>query len=156
MRISNIIAGTAAVLLVAGFAAPAAQAQTSVNLLGTVANLCVLTVTTPGVLTAAPTGIELSSAQTGGVPALLAVIATGAHPTITFTAPGVTGPSAAGATTQMSFTSGGGANRAFDSAGYSFTANRLLDTVTINGKTTNASGFATGLYTVSTTATCSQ
>ncbi|HEX7821396.1 MAG TPA: hypothetical protein VF463_12365 [Sphingobium sp.] len=131
-----------------------AQAQT-INLIGTVINLCVLTVATPGSLAIASSGLELSTAH-GGLPASLTVVATGSNPTITFSTPSVSGPSSGGSTTEISYSSPGGANRAYDVAGYSYPMNRLLDTITVNGRATNASGFRSGVYTVSATATCSQ
>lgn len=133
-----------------------AGAQTGINLIGTVVNLCVLTLSTPGVLQIASTGIELGSAQPGGVAAALTVVATGSAPTITFSAPSLSGPSSGGATTQLAYASSGGASRAYDSAGYTYAMNRLLDTITINGRSTNATGFSTGAYTINATATCSQ
>lgn len=141
-------------LLVCGVTSPA-HAQ-NVNLVGTVANLCVLTLSTPGTLAVSPTGLELSTTELGGLAAVLAVVATGSNPTITITAPTLTGPSAAGSTPQLAFNSVGGANRGYSNAAYTFSANRLLDTITINGKATNANGFQTGLYTLAATATCSQ
>ena len=140
---------------VIAYAAPA-SAQTGINLVGTVVNLCVLTLSTPGVLQIASSGVELGSAQTGGVAAALTVVATGAAPTITFSAPSLSGPSSSGATTQLAYASTGGASRAYDTTGYTYAMNRLLDTITINGRSTNATGFSTGAYTINATATCSQ
>ena len=131
------------------------QAQT-ISLVGTIVNLCVLTVSTPGILAVSGTGTELSTTQSGAVPATLTVVATGTNPTVTFTAPGITGPSSGGATTEFAYTSSGGANRTYGTTGYIYAMNRLLDTITINGRATNASGFASGLYTLSATATCAQ
>lgn len=132
-----------------------AQAQ-NISLAGTVVNLCVVTISTPGVLAVTSNGLDMTTAQTGGAPATLAVVATGTNPTITFTSPTLTGPSSGGATTQMSYTSSGGANHAFDSNSYVYVMNRLLDTITINGKASNAAGFKSGVYTINSTATCSQ
>lgn len=137
-------------------AAPTPAAAQTVNLVGTVVNLCVLTLATPGVLAVSPTGLDLGTTQTGGVPASLTVVATGSNPTITFTSPGLTGPSSSGATTEVAYTSVGGATRAMGSGGYVYAMNRLIDTVTINGHAANAGGFRSGIYTIATTATCSQ
>lgn len=137
---------------------PQAAYPASVTLAGTVVNLCVLTLSTPGTLGIAATGTEISSQETGGIAASLSVVATGANPTITFTAPGLSGPSASttGATTNLSYTSGGGANQSYTGSGYVYSMNRLLDSITVNGRATNSAGFVSGLYTISTTATCSQ
>jgi hypothetical protein len=80
------------------------------------------------------------------------------NPTISVTAPALSGPSAStsGAVTQIAYTSGGGASQVYTSGIYNYVMNRLLDTMTIDAKATNAVGFTTGSYTISTTATCSQ
>ncbi|MBB6124731.1 hypothetical protein [Sphingobium subterraneum] len=135
--------------------APAVNAQT-VSLNGVVANICVLTLTTPGILTVSSGGTEIATSNAGAIPALMSVVATGTNPTVTFTAPALTGPSASGATTEISFSSPGGANRAFASTGYTRPMTGLLDTLTINGRARNSSGFQTGTYSITSTATCSQ
>lgn len=145
---------TASVIATGGLST-SAQAQ-SVSFTGTVVNLCVLTISTPGVLAVESTGQQLSTAQTGGVAATLAVVATGTNPTITFSSPTLTGPSAGGATTQLAYSSVGGASRTYDTSGYVYAMNRLLDTITVNGRATNSSGFRSGSYTITATATCSQ
>jgi hypothetical protein len=132
-----------------------AHAQT-VNITGTVINLCVLTLSTPGVLTVSTTGLDLATTQGGGVPASLSVVATGSNPTITFSTPTLTGPSSSGATTELAYTSVGGATRSMGSSGYVYAMSRLIDTITINGHASNPSGFRSGVYTISATATCSQ
>ncbi len=132
-----------------------AQAGT-ISMTGTILNLCILTVTTPGLLAVTGPGTELSTTQTGGVAATMTVVATGTNPTITFSTPGITGPSASGSTAEFSYTSAGGANQGFSTGSYLYAMNRLLDTITINGRATNASGFQSGLYTMSATATCAQ
>jgi hypothetical protein len=131
------------------------RAQT-ISMTGIIVNLCVLTVTTPGQLAVTGAGTDLSSSQTGGSAATLTVVATGTNPTITFSAPGITGPSASGATSEFAYSSSGGASRAFASSGYIYAMNRLLDTVSISGRANNPNGFASGLYTMSATATCAQ
>lgn len=131
-----------------------AQAQT-INLIGTVVNLCVLTVATPGSLAIAANGLQLATTN-GGVPASLTVIATGTNPTVTFSSPALVGPSSSGATTEVAYSSTGGASHSYDSSGYVYAMNRLLDTITINGRASNSSGFRSGVYTISATATCSQ
>jgi len=148
----------AAMLLAAGLVVPQAAYPASVTLAGTVVNLCVLTLATPGSLGISGTGTELSSQETGGLAASLSVVATGTNPTVTFTAPNLSGPasSTSGATTNLSYTSAGGASQAYTANGYVYSMNRLLDNITINGRSTNSAGFVSGLYTISSTATCSQ
>ena len=128
----------------------------TITLGGTVVNVCVLTVTTPGVVTTSPTGTELSTTETGGSPATLTVVATGTNPTITFSSVGITGPSAGSSTAELAYTSAGGANSGYGSSGYVYSVNQLLDTVTINGRATNSSGFQSGAYSLTSTATCAQ
>lgn len=142
-------------ILSAGIGSPSAQAQT-ISFSGTVVNLCVLTISTPGLLSVESSGMELATAHTGGVAASLSIVATGTNPTITFSTPTLTGPSSSGATTQLSYASPGGASRGYDGSGYVYAMNRLLDTVTINGRASNPSGFRSGVYSITSTATCSQ
>lgn len=138
----------------AGVAVPA-QAQI-INMTGTVINLCVLTISTPGILAVGANGLDLSTTQSGGVAASLTVVATGTNPTITFSTPSLTGTSSSGATTEVAYSSSGGASRSMGSGGYVYAMNRLLDTITINGRANNPNGFRSGIYTISSTATCSQ
>jgi hypothetical protein len=150
----NILHASAATTIALTMTVPA-QAQT-VSMSGLVINLCVLSLTTPGTLVSAPTGITLSTAEIGGIPALLTVVAAGTNPTITFSAPTVVGPSASTSTVEFAYSSLGGANRPFTSTGYVAPLAQLLDAITINGRVTNANGFGAGTYTVSATATCAQ
>jgi len=133
----------------------AAYGQT-ITLGGTVINVCVLTLSTPGVVTVSPSGTELSTSETGGTPATLTVVATGTNPTITFSSVGMTGPSAGGSTAELAYSSVGGASSGYSSSGYVYSVSQLIDTVTINGRATNASGFLSGVYSLTSTATCSQ
>lgn len=137
-------------------AVPAAAANVSFT--GAVANLCVLTITTPGTLGMAASGTGMSSEDTGGLPALLAVAATGSSPSISFSAPDLNGPSGstANATKEISYSSPGGANQGYTSQASSYSMNRLIDTVTIKARATNMSGFGTGTYGITSTATCQQ
>ncbi|MFS0737099.1 hypothetical protein ABC347_08615 [Sphingomonas sp. 1P06PA] len=140
-------------------ALPATPAPaTTVSFSGVVANLCVLTLTTPGLMGVSNDGTLLSSRESGGLKAVLAVVATGTNPQLSFSAPQLTGPSAStsSATTLLGYTSLGGGNRALSGGASSFTANRLLDTVTIDGAALNSTGFVTGTYTLSSTVTCQQ
>ena len=150
---SFIGAGLAAGCLVCGSADAA-----NVAFVGAVANVCILTVTTPGVIAAASSGTALSSDATGGAPAMMTIAATGAAPTVLFTAPQLAGPAAStsGATTTMEFSSPGGANQAFTGSASSYAMSRLIDTITLKGQAVNAAGFVTGTYTISSVATCQQ
>lgn len=137
-------------------ATPATAAPQNIIMTGAVLNVCILTVSTPGILATGPSGTELSTTQTGGLAAVLAVVATGTAPTITFTSPAVSGPSSGDAVAAFAYSSPGGASQDFTSSGYTYSMDRLLDTVAINGRATNPTGFASGTYTMSATATCSQ
>lgn len=143
--------------LMAGCAAAPAQAV-NVTLSGLVVNLCVLTLSTPGTLASSADGTELSSDQTGGLPATLTVVATGSAPTINFTAPSLQAPGGASGsiTKAIGYTSLSGAAQGYTSSSSSYTQPGLLDTFTVKGKLNSAVGFSTGTYTISTTATCQQ
>jgi hypothetical protein len=125
---------------------------------GIVSNNCILNVSTPGGLAAAASGTTLSSEELGGINALLVVIATGASPTLQFETPQLTGPNGAipSATTSIGLTSLSGTSQPFVSSGFNFTASRLLDTLTVRAKATNADGFPSGTYTITTNVTCQQ
>ncbi len=125
---------------------------------GALLNSCVLNVSTPGVLGASTDGLTLSSELGTGTPAVVAVVAVGAAPTLSFTAPTVTVPAAHTGTTTTSirYQALGGANQAYTTAASSMSGGPLLDTVTINSRVQSASGFKSGTYTVKTTVTCQQ
>lgn len=146
------LAGGAILLAVS----PASTSAATVTLTGLVANMCVLTLSTPGLIAVTPQGTEVSTTQAGGVPAIMSVVATGTNPTLSFTAPTLSGPSAAGATTELAFSSPGGAVRDFTASDYTVVVNRLLDTVTINGRARNTGGFASGSYSIASNVTCTQ
>lgn len=148
----NLVLATCLVAL------PAPLCAAAVTFTGAIANLCVLTLSTPGTLGVSTDGTELSSSEAGGVKAVLAVVSTGTNPTVSFTAPSLTGPTASvtGATKSLSYASPGGAAQGATSGSYAYTMNRLLDTLTIDARATNPAGFATGTYTISSTATCQQ
>lgn len=138
--------------------ASAPAGATSVSFAGTVVNLCVLTVSTPGLLGTSGTGTTLASTETGGVKAILAVVATGTNPTLNFSAPALAGPagSIGGAVTSIAYTSPGGGAQSYTSAASSYSSTRLIDTLTIDARAVNANGFVSGAYAVSTTVTCQQ
>ena len=142
--------------------APApASAQTIVQFDGLVIASCVLTVSTPGVLGVnSSSGTEIGSEQTGGVASVLAVVATAGRPTLSFTAPTLSvkpGAYSGTPTVSLKYTSLGGANQAYPSSASQYTSNNILaDTVTLNAKATDSSGFAAGNYRIQTTATCQQ
>lgn len=138
------------------FAANAQAAE--VRLVGIVVNTCTLTLTTPGTLASASDGVTLGSQETTGLPAVLAVISTGTRPTLNFTAPTITGPSGwtGSSTVSMAYTSLSGITQAYTTAASSAQTSALLDTLTINAKAVNATGFITGTYTIASTVTCQQ
>lgn len=130
----------------------------TITFTGAVANTCVINISTPGVLAMAAAGTTLSSEEALGTNAILAVIATGTAPQLQFTLPVLGGPAAsiAAASTQMAYTSPGGAAQAYTPSASNYTMNRLLDTITVKAKATNSDGFASGTYTISSTVTCQQ
>ena len=162
VRIHSLLSLTASLGALAAVLAPTpVQAQTVVQFDGLVIASCVLTVSTPGVLAAnASSGTEVGSEQSGGAAAVLAVIATAGRPTISFTAPTMSvKPGAYSGTPSVSlkYTSPGGANQAYTSSASQYTSTNILaDTITLNAKATDSSGFAAGSYRIQTTATCQQ
>lgn len=138
-----------------------AQAQTVVQFDGLVIASCVLSVSTPGVLgVSTSSGTEIGSEQPSGVAAVMAVVATAGAPTISFTAPTMSvkpGAYSGSPTVALKYTSLGGANQAYTSSSSQYTStNPLTDTITLNAKATDSSGFAAGSYRIQTTATCEQ
>lgn len=124
-----------------------------VALIGGVLNSCVL-LASPGTMAVAASGTTLASeGALGGLPATLSVIATGSQPTLSFTAPSLTGP-VSGATTEIRY-QGAVANQAYTS-GPSTASTQLIDLLTVNARVISAQGFDTGTYTVTTTVTCGQ
>ena len=144
------------VLAAAAICGPSGAAN--VSLTGAVANVCLLTVATPGTLGMGPNGTTLSSEETGGLNATVTVTATGSNPTISFSAPTLAGPSAStgSATKQIGYNSPAGANQGYTDGASTYTMNRLLDSVTVRGRATNLDGFVTGTYTIASTVTCQQ
>lgn len=152
-------AGGGATLLALGLHAPA-PAQTVVPFDGKVIASCVLTVTTLGVLGTSSTATELGSELSGGVAAVLDVVATGGAPTVLFTAPTMATKPAAytgSPIVSLKYTSTGGANQPYTSAASQYTStNRRKDTVTLAAKAVDSGGFNAGDYRLQTTATCQQ
>jgi len=137
-----------------------AQAQTVVPFNGTIVASCILTVSTSGVLAMSTTGTEIGSEQVGGGAAVLGIVATGGAPTILFTAPSMSiKPTAYVGTPVVSlkYSSPGGANQPYTTAASQYTStNPLGDTVTLNAKAVDSTGFTAGGYRLQTTATCQQ
>ena len=137
-----------------------AQAQTVVPFNGIIIASCILTVTTSGVLAMSTSGTEIGSEQTGGIPAVLGVVATGGAPTLLFTAPimSIKPVTYVGTpTVSLKYSSTGGANQAYTTAASQYTStNPLGDVVTLNAKAVDSSGFTAGSYRLQTTATCQQ
>lgn len=143
-----------AALLCFGLASVADAA--SVTFTGSVTNTCVINLTLPGTLGLASSGTTLSSEEAGGSNAIMAVIATGSAPVLQFSAPALAGPTTSGTTKMISYTSLSGTTQAYTADASSITLSRLLDTVTVKARATNADGFASGTYTISSTVTCQQ
>lgn len=150
---------TLSIALLAAATPASVEAQTVIPFTGIVLESCVLTVSTPGVLAMSSSGTELGSQASGGVAAVLGVVATGGAPTVKFTAPTMSVKPAAYAgssAVSLAYTSTGGANQAYTTAASQYTASGTLDAVTLHAKAVDASGFAAGNYTLRTTATCEQ
>lgn len=143
--------------LIASFcAAPLGAAD--VRLIGNVVNSCTLGISVGGALVADSAGTTLrSDTGTGARPATLLVSGLGLGPTLTFTAPTLTGPAGFTAdTVQFSYSvAGTGQSRGFAATGATATS-RIIDTVTINGLVGSAAGFPEGTYTETVVVTCSQ
>lgn len=125
---------------------------------GSLINSCVLNVSTPGVLGPSSDGQTLSSETGTGVAAIMAVVAVGSSPTLSFSAPTLQTPAgfSGSATTAIRYQAISGHTQAYTTGASSMTGGSLLDTITINSRVQNAGGFASGLYTVRTTVTCQQ
>lgn len=149
------IAGLSTIGLV-GTTLPAQAAD--VVFTGTLANSCVLNLSTPGVLGQASDGTTLTSETGTGVAAIMAVTAVGTRPTLSVGAPTLTAPAAftGSANTAIRYQALSGATQAYTSSATSFLAGALLDTITFNARVQSANGFASGTYTVRTTVTCQQ
>lgn len=135
---------------------PLAAWAAPVTLVGNALNSCILTVSVGGIMVADSAATTMrSDTGTGARPATLLVAALGAAPTLTFAAPTLTGPSGfTPDSVQFSYTvNGSGASRGFASTGATASSN-LIDTVSINGLVTSATGFPTGTYTETVNVTC--
>jgi hypothetical protein len=104
------------------------------------------------------TGIVVNTSELTGLPAVLAVISTGTRPTLNFTAPAITGPSGwtGTPTVSMAYTSLSGLNQAYTTSATQAQPAALLDTLTINAKSVNSTGYISGTYTIASTVTCQQ
>jgi hypothetical protein len=136
------------------------HAQTVVPFNGNVSASCILTVTTSGALGMNTNATELGSELTGGSAAVLNVVATGGRPTLLFTAPSMSVKPTAylgTPTVSLRYVSAGGANQGYTTAAsqYQSTTPRG-DTVTLNAKAVDSTGFEAGAYRVQATATCQQ
>lgn len=141
-----------------GLAATPATAA-NVNLSATLANSCILSIGTSGLMTANSAGTQIGSENAGGAPATLTVTAIGLSPNVTFAAPSLSASPAgwsASPTLAIRYTSLDGAAQAYTSGQSSFTITGVSDTFTVHGKVDSAAGFAAGAYTLTTVATCSQ
>lgn len=125
---------------------------------GLLVNSCVVNITTPGGLGATSEGNTLSSELGSGVPAVLAVVAVGAAPTLSFAAPTLETPSGFSGTPSVAirYQSTSGHSQAYTSGASTMTGGTLLDTVTINSRVQNSGGFTAGRYRVVSTVTCQQ
>ena len=146
-----------AAVLVAGICPAMASAQTTVTLTGNVLNTCLLTVTTPGTMALSLDRQSLGSEEVGGIPATMTVAATGTSPTLTFAEASLDAPAGYTATAnELRYSSlSSPTPTAYQSTPDPSSAT-LIDTFTINGRTTSTTGYPAGSYTLQTVVTCSQ
>lgn len=128
---------------------------------GTVLASCVLTVGSNGTLgTSADGGTRIGSEESGGSAASLSIVATGGRPTITVGAPILSQkPSAytGSPTVNIRYTSTGGGNQAYTAGSTSYTSSNVLgDSLTLNARAVDPTGFAAGAYRIQTQVTCQQ
>lgn len=137
-------------------AAPANAVE--IRLTGTLLSSCILSLATPGQLAISGDAGSFGSENVGGLAATMTVVAIGAVPSVSFTAPAIDAPGGFSPTAQaqVRYTSLGGSNQAYTSASSTSSTVRLLDTFTIHGRILSNEGFQSGNYAVRTTATCQQ
>jgi hypothetical protein len=155
MRVAFVV-----LLLSIPLAAPARALDVTFS--GTVANTCILSLSTPGLMALSLDGLTLGSDQVGGVPATVSIVSVGTN-TITVDPPARTaapaGYSASGESVEVSYSGVGGlsvVNQAYTSATSSFDVGLLAATeLLVNNRIINPAGFAQGNYTTRTVVTCS-
>lgn len=152
----RLLCFSAALALAAAPVAPASA--TNVTFTGLVVNACVLTLSTPGLLGTSADGTQLSSEESGGTAAILAVVSTGSTPSLSFSAPTLSGPPGwtGSPIVSVKMSALSGATQAWTASSFTTRLSQLLDTLTINGRAVNSGGFASGSYTLATTVTCQQ
>lgn len=135
---------------------PASAAE--VRLTGNLLSSCILSLATPGQLRLSGDATTFGSEEAAGLAATMTVVAIGAVPSISFTAPAMDAPAgfSTSAQAQIRYTSLGGSNQAYTNIASSSSAVRLLDTFTIHGRIVSTEGFRSGAYTIRSTATCQQ
>lgn len=120
-------------------------------------NGCTLTLTTNGSLAVSMQGSTLGSQEPNGSAAVMAVVALGLRPTLSFTTPQLSGPGNAGTSvTSMAFSTLSGVNSGYTTGPAVVQLGALIDTVTINAKVVNVLGFRSGSYAITSTVTCQQ
>ncbi len=98
------------------------------------------------------TQLSTQNGGTGGAAATVAMVALGGPASVTFSAPTITNSAV---TPEISYTSLSGVSQPFTSAQTTSNPTLLTDTFTINARASDPSGFGSGNYTITTTATCS-
>ena len=152
MKAELVLAAIAAAV----FAAPVQGA--TISLAGTVLNSCVLAIPTPGLMVTDAAGTTLrSDSGLGARAASLTVVAVGATPTLSFSAPQYSGTAGVSPdSVQFSYSAAGsGASRGYSNAAATATSH-LIDNFTVNGKIERAGGFPTGTYGMTIDVTCGQ
>jgi hypothetical protein len=133
-----------------------------VNFSGTLLGLCSVVLTTPGVLALSTDGTSFGSADLGGLPAAVSILAVGDY-TISVAAPTRTNApgtyNGAGETVEVSYSGLAGlsfVNQDYTTAPTSFDIDTLpLSVLVMNNRIVNPNGFAAGTYETRTVVTCS-
>lgn len=147
-------------LALGAFSAPSVAIADTVTFNGTLSDSCTVTATGAGTMTAAANGLSMGTEETGGSAAGLSVSAVGTPPLVSFTAPGVTSAPAGYTgtpTASIKYSSSGASGQStYTTAASSSQLTGLAATYAVNGKVADSSGLASGNYTMTTVATCSQ
>lgn len=117
---------------------------------------CTLTLTTSGKLTLAGDGMTMSSQNTGGLSAIMAVVSLNLTPQLIFSPLTIMGPTgwAGSPVTYQSLKTLSGTTIPFTSSGFTVNVAPVADTLTIDARVVNTSGFKAGSYNASSTITC--
>jgi hypothetical protein len=129
---------------------------------GTLAGLCSVALTTPGVLALSADGTTFGSEEIGGLPAAVSILAVGSY-TVSVAAPTRTNSpgsyNAAGESIEVSYSGLSGlnlVNQGYISSLTTFGIDTLpLSVLVVNNRINNPGGFVAGTYETRTVVTCS-